>query len=61
VADHLRDRGVISVGLIFLWRRKDHAGTFAAWIIVLVGSAIAVPMTGEIGNTAVSVRTGVGS
>jgi LPXTG-motif cell wall-anchored protein len=48
-------------GLYLLWRRKDQVGTFAAWMIVLTGSAIAAPMIGEIGNTAGSVTSGAGS
>ena len=52
---------VAGVRVHLLWRRKGHVGTFAAWMIVLVGSAIAVPMIGEIGDTASSVTTGTGS
>ena len=49
------------VVLYLLWRGRDRVGTFAAWMIVLVGSAIAAPMIGEIGNTAGSVTSGAGS
>ena len=52
---------VTGAGLYFRWRHKDHVGTFAAWMIVLVGSAVAAPMIGEIGNTAGSVTSGAGS
>lgn len=52
---------VAGVGLYLLWRRKEHVGTIATWTIVLIGSAIAAPMIGEIGTPAGSVSTGAGS
>jgi LPXTG-motif cell wall-anchored protein len=52
---------VTGIGLYLAWRRKDRVGTFAGWMIVLLGSAIAAPMIGEIGNTAGSVTSGAGN
>lgn len=52
---------VAGVGLYLLWRGRDRVGSIAAWMIFLVGSAVAAPMIGEIGNTAGSVTSGAGS
>jgi hypothetical protein len=52
---------VIGLGLYLLWRHRDHVGMIAEWTVVLVGSAIAAPMIGEIGNTTGSVAAGAGS
>jgi LPXTG-motif cell wall-anchored protein len=53
--------GVVGIGSYLLWRRKDHVGRIADWTVILVGSAIAAPMIGEIGNTTGSVSSGAGS
>lgn len=47
--------------LYLLWRGKDRVGYIADWTIVLIGSAVAAPMIGEIGQTAGSVTSGAGS
>ena len=52
---------VVGVGSYLLWRRKDHVGTILDWTAVLIASAIAAPMIGEIGQTTGSVSNGVGS
>ena len=52
---------VAGVGLYFLWRGKDRVGAVADWTILLIGSAIAAPMIGEIGQGAGSPTTGTGS
>ena len=52
---------VDGVTLYLLWRRRDGVGTIADWTVVLIGSAIAAPMIGEIGNTTGSVANGAGS
>jgi hypothetical protein len=52
---------VTGTGLYLAWRGRERVGTFAAWMIVLVGSAVAAPMIGEIGNTAGSVTSGAGN
>lgn len=52
---------VAGVVLYLTWRGKDHVGTLADWTVILVGSAIAAPMIGEIGNTTGSVANGAGS
>jgi integral membrane sensor domain MASE1 len=44
-----------------LWRHRDRVGFIADWTIILVGSAVAAPMIGEIGTPAGSVSTGAGS
>jgi hypothetical protein len=44
-----------------LWRHRDRVGFIADWTIILVGSAVAAPMIGEIGTPARSVSTGAGS
>jgi hypothetical protein len=52
---------VVGVGLYLLWRGRSRVGTVADWTVVLVGSAVAAPMIGEIGNTTGSVAGGAGS
>ena len=52
---------LVGVGLYWLWRNKDHIGSLADWTVLLIGSAIAAPMIGEIGTPAGSVATGNGS
>jgi hypothetical protein len=52
---------VAGVALYLLWRHRERVGTFAEWMIVLTGSAVAAPMIGEIGQTTGSVTTGAGS
>lgn len=52
---------VVGVGLYLAWRRNNHVGTLADWTLILIGSAIAAPMIGEIGNTTGSVANGAGS
>lgn len=52
---------VAGVALYLAWRRKQSVGTFGGWMIVLVGSAVAAPMIGEIGQTSGSYATGAGS
>jgi hypothetical protein len=47
--------------LYLLWRHRQRAGTFAGWMIVLIGSAVAAPMIGEIGQASGSVTNGAGS
>lgn len=44
-----------------LWRHRDRVGFIADWTIILVGSAVAAPMIGEIGTPAGSVSAGAGS
>ena len=48
-------------GLYLLWRGKDRVGAFVDWTVVLLGSAVAAPMIGEIGTPAGSISTGAGS
>ena len=52
---------VVGVGAWLAWRRRDRVGSLAGWMIVLIGSAIAAPMIGEIGQASGSVTNGVGS
>jgi hypothetical protein len=52
---------VTGVATYLLLRGRERVGSLAAWMIVLIGSAIAAPMIGEIGQTAGSVATGAGS
>lgn len=52
---------LVGVGLYWLWRNKDRIGFIMDWTVVLIGSAIAAPMIGEIGTPAGSVATGNGS
>jgi LPXTG-motif cell wall-anchored protein len=52
---------VAGVAAWLAWRRRDRVGSVAGWMIVLVGSAIAAPMIGEIGQATGSVTNGVGS
>jgi hypothetical protein len=47
--------------LYVLWRHRDRVGFIADWTIILVGSAVAAPMIGEIGTPAGSVSAGAGS
>ena len=47
--------------LYWAWRRKPRVGSIADWTILLIASAIAGPMVGEIGQGAGSPRTGTGS
>jgi len=49
------------LGFYLLWKRRDHVGHIAEWTIILIGSAIAAPMIGEIGTPAGSVADGAGS
>ena len=48
-------------GLYVLWRSKDHVGSIADWTVLLLASAVATPMIGEIGQGAGSPSTGTGS
>lgn len=48
-------------GAWLAWRRRERVGSIRAWMIVLIGSAIAAPMIGEIGQASGSVTDGVGS
>jgi hypothetical protein len=34
----------------FMWRGRDHVGTYRVWLILLVISAIAAPIIGEYGT-----------
>ena len=52
---------VAGLALYLLWRGKDRVGYVADWTILLIGSAVAAPMTGEIGQASGSVTNGVGS
>jgi hypothetical protein len=52
---------ITGTGLYLAWRHRERVGSVTAWMIVLIGSAIAAPMIGEIGNTAGSYTTGAGS
>lgn len=52
---------VAGLGLYWAWRRKPHVGAIADWTILLIASAIAGPMIGEIGQGAGSPSTGTGS
>lgn len=49
------------LGLYWAWRGKSHVGAIADWTILLISSAIAGPMIGEIGQGAGSPSTGTGS
>ena len=48
-------------GLYLLWRGKARIGAIVDWTVVLIGSAIAAPMIGEIGTPVGSISTGAGS
>jgi integral membrane sensor domain MASE1 len=52
---------VAGIILYLIWRRSEGVGSLADWTIVLIGSSIAAPMLGEIGQSAGSVTTGAGS
>jgi LPXTG-motif cell wall-anchored protein len=52
---------VTGVALYLAWRRRERVGSIAGWMIVLIGSAIAAPMVGEIGQAGGSVTNGAGS
>jgi hypothetical protein len=52
---------VTGVAAWLIWRHRERVGSLAAWVILLIGSAIAAPMIGEIGQTSGSVTNGVGS
>lgn len=52
---------LIGFTLYLIWRKKKYVGFIAEWTVVLISSAIAAPMIGEIGNTFGSVNTGSGS
>jgi hypothetical protein len=52
---------VTGVALSLLWRGRERVGSLAAWMIVLIGSAIVAPMIGEIGQAGGSVTNGAGS
>ena len=48
-------------GLYLLWRGKERIGAIVDWTVVLIGSAVAAPMIGEIGTPVGSISTGAGS
>ena len=52
---------VVGVVLFLVWKGKDHVGRIGEWTVVLVASAIAAPMMGEIGQSTGSVSNGVGT
>ena len=52
---------VVGVGVYLLWRGRDRVGYMADWTVLLIGSAVAAPMIGEIGQASGSVTNGVGS
>jgi LPXTG-motif cell wall-anchored protein len=52
---------VTGVSAWLIWRRRERVGSLAAWMIPLIGSAIAAPMIGEIGQASGSVTNGTGS
>ena len=52
---------LVGVGLYWMWRSKGQIGSLMEWTVLLVGSAIAAPMIGEIGTPAGSVASGAGS
>ena len=47
--------------LFVLWRRKERIGSVVDWTILLIGSAVAAPMIGEIGQATGSPVDGAGS
>jgi hypothetical protein len=51
---------VVGVAAWLFWRHRARVGSFAGWMIVLIGSAVAAPMIGEIGQASGSVTNGVG-
>jgi hypothetical protein len=52
---------VTGVALYLLWRSRDRVGYVADWTVLLIGSAVAAPMIGEIGQASGSVSNGAGS
>jgi hypothetical protein len=48
---------VAGIVLCLLWRHKERVGAFTGWMIVLVGSAVAAPMIGEIGQASAQSPT----